>query len=256
MEARVNSEMLIYLSKTNSWAFYETWIEEYKHWVTATVGLTIQAIPPAYPVVESQHRAVQKSHQNISCCRSVCGAGMRSPRAQHQPGYSGVFILCRVQHQSFSSMEHKHQGHGMKAIRGMGWKPSWTIFWVSNPRFGATGFVLSKYRCEEMCLLSTLESVWSGRGVLSTRIFLVIICGITHGQMKWKLWQSWSRGLQQGDCCLSFKSRELSPSKNHIMGGPVFQDKIFGKWVQTEEILLFTQKLVLLANSVMCCWDR
>lgn len=66
MEARVNTEMLIYLSKTNTWAFYEAWTKEYKHWVTATVGLTIQAVPPVYPDIKSQHRAVQRSHQNTA----------------------------------------------------------------------------------------------------------------------------------------------------------------------------------------------
>lgn len=40
------------------------------------------------------------------------------------------------------------------------------------------------------------------------------------------------------------------------MGDPDFEDKIFAKWAQTEEILLFAQKLVLLANTVMYCWDR
>lgn len=58
MEARVNSEMLIYCSKTSNWAIYET--KEYIHWMTGTVGLAIRTIPPVCPVIKSQHRTAEK----------------------------------------------------------------------------------------------------------------------------------------------------------------------------------------------------
>lgn len=162
MEARVNNEMLIYLSKTNSWAFYETWTKEYKHWVTATVGLIIQAIPPVYPVIKSQHRAVQRSPQLLEIC--LWGQNEISWSSIPARVFWGVHAL-QGSGWILRPMEHRHHRHGMKATMGH--------FLWSSSGFGAIGFVLSKDRWKEMCLLSTLESVWSGRGVLSAKFFFV-----------------------------------------------------------------------------------
>lgn len=166
MEARVSSEVLIYHRKTSNRAFYEIWTKEYKHWMTGTMGLAIQTIPPVCLVIESQHRTAEGSPQNIArspqLCRSFSSAGMRCPGAQTQSGYAEGFILCPVQDQASSSREQNqhrvqddnHRGPFSKSL---------------TPRFGATGFVLSKERWE-MCHLSTL-SAWSGRGALSTKFF-------------------------------------------------------------------------------------
>lgn len=86
MEARVNSEMLIYHCKTSSWVFYETLTKDYKHWMTGTVGLAAQTIPTVYLVIDNQHRTAERSHPNAArspqCCRSVGSGrmkGMPSP---------------------------------------------------------------------------------------------------------------------------------------------------------------------------------
>lgn len=74
------------------------------------------------------------------------------------------------------------------------------------------------------------------------QIFLLIFCEINKLQAshtaKWN--RSYGKDGQRDYNQGIFKLKGLSPSKGWVIGEPDFWDEIFGKWVWSEEILLFT----------------
>ena len=184
----------------------------------------------------------------LNCCWSVGGTGMRCHGAQSQSGYSWGFILCIVQDEASSSRKEHWQrvqddSHGGPFSESLTWNLEQQVLsWAKKGGRCAISALWASDLAEE----SSLQN------------FYVIICEINIQEASdTAKWNGRYSKAGQGDFNMeNFKSRGFFLSKNSVIGDPEFREKIFDNWVWSEQILLFTQKLLHLVNSVMCCWDR